>query len=208
MRAAAAATRRERSRLARCARSLGLGRNPLRRRSDRIEAAIRLALAIVLIAVVPLVAIYAGQWAGHAAARQARTQLAADRQVSAVLMHAAPPNAYPDPYASAQTSKVLAQWRPPGMAPKTGYVSAPVGSPKGSVVRIWVDPTGAATTPPATQRDVVTAVFAAVMLTCTALPATLVILAMTALHMLNRRRMRALDAEWRTIGPLWSGHRG
>lgn len=37
--------------LARCARWLGLDRNPLRRRTDQLEAAIRLTMVILLAAV-------------------------------------------------------------------------------------------------------------------------------------------------------------
>ena len=49
--------RHEEPRLARCARRLGVGRNPLRRRTDRIEAAIILATLILLLVAVPLAAI-------------------------------------------------------------------------------------------------------------------------------------------------------
>ena len=44
------------TRLARCARGFGVGRNPLRRRTDRIEAAIILATMILLLVAVPLAA--------------------------------------------------------------------------------------------------------------------------------------------------------
>jgi hypothetical protein len=29
-----------------------------------------------------------------------------------------------------------------------------------------------------------------------------------ARRVLDRRRLRAWDAEWRATGPMWSGHRG
>ena len=45
------------TRLARCARRLGFDRNPLRRRTDRVEAAIRLATLILLLVAVPIVAV-------------------------------------------------------------------------------------------------------------------------------------------------------
>ena len=60
------------TRLACCARWLGLDRNPLRRRTDRIETAIRLVVMILLITALPVAAIAAGQGADHLALRQAR----------------------------------------------------------------------------------------------------------------------------------------
>ena len=55
------------TRLARCARWLGLDRNPLRRRTDRIEAAIRLVVMILLVAAMPVAAVAAGRGADHLA---------------------------------------------------------------------------------------------------------------------------------------------
>ena len=46
--------RRQQGCLARCARWLGLDRNPLRRRTDRLEAAMRLIMVILLAVVVPM----------------------------------------------------------------------------------------------------------------------------------------------------------
>ena len=60
------------TRLARCARWLGLDRNPLRRRTDRIETAIRLVVMILLVTALPVAAVAAGRGADHLALRQAR----------------------------------------------------------------------------------------------------------------------------------------
>ena len=43
------------TRLARCARRLGFDRNPLRRRTDRIEAVIRLATLILFLVAMPII---------------------------------------------------------------------------------------------------------------------------------------------------------
>jgi hypothetical protein len=81
------------------------------------------------------------------------------------------------------------------------------GARKGSTVRTWIDPSGAVTDPPLDYRviggDVVMAVMA------TLLVSGLLLLAAGALarRMFDRRRLRAWEAEWRTSGPLWSGHR-
>src|SRR5215472_4136731 len=51
--------------LARLVRWLGLDRNPLRRGTDRVEAALRLVMIILLVVAVPAAAIAAGRWADH-----------------------------------------------------------------------------------------------------------------------------------------------
>ena len=91
--------------------------------------------------------------------------------------------------------------------PRTGEVLAVAGARKGSTVRTWIDPSGAVTDPPLDYRvirgDVVMAA------TATFLFSGLLLLtaATLARRMLQHRRLRASEAEWRTSGPLWSGHR-
>jgi hypothetical protein len=199
--------RRPETRLARCARRLGFDRNPLRRRTDRIEAAVRLATVFLLLAAVPIAAIAVGRQVDHLALRQAQAQQAADHQVAAVLLQQAQAAGVPDPYASIQLSYVLARWQPPGQAPRTGQILAPAGTRAGSTVKVWIDSSGAVTSPPPDHRIIVGDVCIAVIVTC--LVASLLVLGSNALvrRALDRRRMRAWDAEWRAAGPLWSGHR-
>ena len=193
--------------LARLARWLGIDRNPLRRGTDRVEAALRLVMILLVVAAVPAAAVAAGRWADHYALHRAQAQRAVNHQVTAVLLRDAPVSGIPDPYTSVQTAWVPARWQPPGQPPRTGEVLALVGARKGSTVRTWIDPSGAVTDPPLDHRIVVGDVWLAVMATC--LVSWLVLLAAGVLvrRGLDRRRLRAWEAEWRAIGPLWSGHR-
>jgi hypothetical protein len=195
------------ARLARCVRWLGFDRNPLRRRTDRIEAMVRLATLILLLVAVPIFTIAAGRQADHVALRHAHAQQAADHEVTAVLLQQAPPTGIPDPYTSIQMTLVLARWQPPGQQDRSGPVPAPAGARAGSTVTVWVDASGAITSPPTDPRVIVGDVCMAAMVTC--LVASLLVLGANALgrRALDRRRMRAWDAEWRATGPLWSGHR-
>ena len=194
-------------RLARLARRLGIDRNPLRRGTDRVEAALRLVMILLAVVAVPAAAVAAGRWADHYALHRAQTQRAVNHQVTAVLLEDAPATGVPDPYTSVQTTWVPARWQPPGQPPRTGQVLALVGARKGSTVRTWVDPSGAVTDPPLERRVIVGDVWLAVMATC--LVSLLVLLAAGVLvrRGLDRRRLRAWEAEWRASGPLWSGHR-
>lgn len=199
--------RRPDRRLARLARWLGWDRNPLRRGTDRIEATSRLVTLILLVVAVPIVAVAAGRQADHLALRDAQAQRAADHLVNAVVLENAPPTGIPDPYTSVQTTWVLARWQPPGQPPRTGQVLAVAGAPKGSTVAVWIGPSGAVTTPPPDHRDVVGDVWVAVMVTCLVSLAVLLGSAGLVRRVLDRRRLRAWEAEWRALGPLWRGRR-
>ena len=197
---------RPHERLAGLARWLGFDRNPLRRGTDRVQGALRLVMIILMVAVIPA-AVAAGRWADHYALHRAQAQMAADHKVVAVLLRDAPATGVPDPYTSVETTWVPARWQPPGQPPRTGEVLALAGARKGSTVRTWIDPAGAITDPPLDHRVIVGDVWLAV--TATLLLSGLLLLAAGELtrRMLDRRRLRAWEAEWRTRGPLWSGHR-
>jgi hypothetical protein len=192
--------------LAGLARWLGFDRNPLRRGTDRVQGALRLVMIILVVAVIPA-AVAAGRWADHYALHRAQAQMAADHKVTAVLLRDAPATGVPDPYTSVETTWVPARWQPPGQPPRTGEVLALAGARKGSTVRTWIDSSGAITDPPVDHRVIVGDVWLAV--TATLLLSGLLLLAAGELtrRMLDRRRLRAWEAEWRTRGPLWSGHR-
>jgi hypothetical protein len=193
--------------LARLARWLGFDRNPLRRGTDRVEGALRLVMIIMVVAVVPAMAVAAGRWTYHYVVHEAQAQQAVDHQVTAVLLHDAPAIGVPDPYTSLQTAWVPARWQPPGQLPRTGEVLAVAGARKGSMVRTWIGPSGAVTDPPLDHRVIRGNVLMAVMATLLVSSVLLLAAASLARRMLDRRRLRAWEAEWRTSGPLWSGHR-
>jgi hypothetical protein len=183
--------RRPGGRLAQWARWLGFDRNPLRRGTDRIEAALRLVMMFMLVAAVPTAAVVVGQRADHLALNRARAQQAADHLVNAVLLEQAPAAGTPDPYTSVQITWVLSRWRPPGLPPRTGEVLATAGARKGSTVRTWID------------GDVTVTVVA----TCFVSWLVLLAAGTLARQALDRRRLNAWEAEWRASGPLWSGRR-
>jgi hypothetical protein len=193
--------------LARGARLLGFDRNPLRRRTDRIEAVIRLATLVMLLAAVPTATLAAGREADHLAQRHAHAQQAADHQVTAVLLQQAPAPAVVDPYTSVQLTLVLARWQPPGQPSRTGQILAAAGARAGSTVTVWIDASGAVTGPPPDHRAIAGDVCIAALVTC--LVTSLLVLGSSTLtrRALDRRRLRAWDAEWRVTGPRWSGHR-
>jgi len=190
-----------------CARRLGVDRNPLRRGTDRVEAAVRLIIIALLVVVVPVVAVAAGRLADHRAVRQAQAQQAADHQVTAVLLEPAQATGVPDPYTNVQMTYVLARWQPPGRPARTGDILATAGARKGSTAQIWVSASGALAEPPPDHRTIAGDVCMTVIVTCLVSVAVLLALGAFTRLALDRRRMRGWEAEWRATGPLWSGRR-
>ena len=101
---------------------------------------------------------------------------------------------------------VPAHWQPPGQRPRSGEVLATAGARVDSTVTIWIDKSGAVASPPPDRHLIAGGVSIAVITIC--LVASLLLLASNApaWRALERRRLAAWDAEWRAIGPLWSGH--
>ena len=194
--------------LTRLVRWFGFDRNPLRRGTDRVQAALRLVTVILLVAGVPTAAVVAGRQADHLALNRAHVAQARDHLVTAVLLRNAPATGIPNPYTDVQTTWVLARWQPSGQPPRVGQVLALVGARKGSAVQTWIDRSGAVTSPPMDHRDIAGDVCFAVIATCLVSWLLVMIAGMLVRRALDHRRLSAWEAEWRASGPLWSGRRG
>jgi hypothetical protein len=176
-------------------RGLWPDRNPLRRRCDRVEAAIVAGLVVAFILGGSLAALAAGRWAYNTALRTERADEAADQQVAAVLVTTA---SAPQGWSPATAR---ARWTAPDGTRHTGWVPASAGAPTGTTVRVWVDAAGRPAEPPLRHSQVegqammaaVAAVFAVAMLLGGA--------GWFARRVADRRRLAAWDAEWRATGP-------
>jgi hypothetical protein len=196
------------TRWARCVRWLGLDRNPLRRPADRIEAAVRLATAMLILVAVPIAALAAGQRADHMFLRDTQARQAADHQVSAVLTEDVPASSTAtDPYVTVQTTWAPARWTAPDGSAHSGQVLVPAGASKGTKTPIWINASGVITDPPAGHLDVVAEVSVTVMVTSLGLIIVLLSGLGLTRRALDRRRLSAWEAEWRAVGPLWTGRR-
>jgi len=175
-------------------------RNPLRRRCDRVEAALITALLAAFLTGAPLMALAAGRQAQDGGPRPGQAQLAGWHQVPAVLRTATIQRFAPSP------AQAWAQWAAPGGVPHTGRVLAPAGLAAGAVVPVWVDAAGRLARPPAPPgrhdsqalADGLVAVLILAELLCGA--------GLVAHRVVDRRRLVGWDAEWRAIGPAWGGH--
>jgi F0F1-type ATP synthase membrane subunit c/vacuolar-type H+-ATPase subunit K len=186
------------------ARKIGLDTNPLRRRSDRAEAWIRLGLVLIFLAASPLAAVGLGNLTNAASMSAARAQAASERQVPAVLVKKVSRATDNPLYGSSELVWARAQWTAPDGQRRTGEVPAPVGSQAGHKEIIWVDSSGQLVYPPIGQGQIASRVIAVVALTPAALGALLMITLWLIRHFLDRRRMTSWASEWSAVEPQWT----
>ncbi|WP_211226787.1 Rv1733c family protein [Amycolatopsis benzoatilytica] len=139
-------------------RRFGAVRNPLVRRSDRIEGILVAIFALIALIAVPFaMTIGSADISSETAASDA--QLQSRHQVTAtVLATAAQPAAsVGDSAPIANTARVNAVWQPPHSAQRTGVITVPSASAvEGATTDIWLDDSGKQTTAPLTHADAVT----------------------------------------------------
>lgn len=190
----------------RTARRLWPDRNPLRRATDRVEAALAVALIVVFVAVAPLLSLAAWHWAADAGHRAAAAQQATSHQVSAVTLKSAPPPVFGAEPASL-VATVPARWVAPGGAVHTGTVAVAGGMRAGSKVTVWLNKAGQLTSPPLQPAQV----NAQAAQAAAGAPFGLVLLLggiwLVIRRALNRRRLAAWEAGWAAFGPRWTRRR-
>jgi hypothetical protein len=179
-------------------------RNPLRRRSDVVEAWTVLVVAVLLFVVAPLVGVATGLYAHDRAETLARTQRAERHQVRATVVGTADerlPTVRGDrdhPY------RAQVRWTEPGKGTRTAVARVPAGTRAGDAVAVWFDSRGRSVPPPPStaavwQHTVTVGVCA------TGGAAGVVLLG----HAVERRialrhRLDEWEREWARTGPRWT----
>lgn len=186
----------------RLTRRLGADHNPLRRRSDLIEAWLLPAVIAVFLVLGPVAAGAASFWvhAGDAAARQAQRSW---HRVPAVLLRAAPGPLMSDNGANTWLVETPARWVAGGRT-QTGKIPAAAGTSAGATVPVWLDRAGNVQIPPQTQSQVQDRAIVAAAVALAALAVLLASLALLVQRLLDRRRLASWDAAWQAVGPQWS----
>ena len=179
-------------------------RNPLRRTSDRIQAAVTFVLVMAMLSISP----WAAWSVARATFRHDVQTTAWERQhrfaVTAVLVQDAPAWAGAgDDGTPPEKAQTAARWTGPEGAVHTGTVHADPGMRRGDTVPIWVDDHGAVAPEPG-RRNATSDAVAAAFLVLLGLAAGLAGLHRIVVSWLDRRRLRAWQAEWLVVGPRWS----
>ena len=181
-------------------RQLGLDRNPLRRRTDKIAACLAVVLVAVFLIGALMVSVVAVSWVGRAAAAEQRAARSW-RLVPAVVQRAAPA-----PAASQLNGNtwIPARWTAPDGQARAGQIPVTVAVAAGQTVRLWVNEAGTPTGPPPNRGAVVVDAVATAAFALVVLASVLLCLARTGLWVLYRRRLAAWEAAWATVGPQWT----
>jgi hypothetical protein len=190
--------------LVRAARGVRPDSNPLRRRSDRLEAFVFAASVVVAAVAAPFI-VPAVAGASHNAAVSAQaTQRATRHEINAFLTQRAADGGG----SYAPSSEVLAQasWHADGGI-HSGTVSAPAGAIQGSPVTVWVDQQGRLVSAPLDAGQVAGQADLAGAAAAGGLALLLLVEMAIVRRILDRRRMNAWDADWAVSEPQWNRSR-
>ena len=193
-------------RLTRLARRFWMGKSPLRRRTDRIEAWITAGLLAGFLAGAPLASVAAGRWVQHGGLLEQRAQQSW-HQVPAVLLKTAPVQRTLYLRASLDTEVLaLAAWTGPGGRHVTGKVPVAPGTLAGRRLQVWVDRSGQPTGSPLPNSELVRRVLGAQILAPVGLAVLLLGVGGVIRLLMNRRRLAAWETGWAYTGPRWTRH--
>ncbi|MGQ4601219.1 Rv1733c family protein [Nocardia sp. R6R-6] len=182
----------------RTCRRVGLDRNPLRRRADRVQTGVAALLALVFLIIVPVLAVIVGGGVYRMETAAVQAETARLHRVDATVIEAGRAPLYA-PVIPARVS-----WKDAAGGTHTGdYQSTTVVQP-GSTVSIWLNDGGSIVEPPSSTR----AVSKAVLLTSAALVGVAVVHGGSywlVRRRLDRRRLRQWETEWVAADLTW-GH--
>jgi hypothetical protein len=181
---------------------LGWDRNPLRRRTDRVEAGMVAGLILVFLITAPVLVAVAGHWIDTAGIRQQRAE-ASWRQVPATVQHSAPAQR-DDSLGMAETVWKPARWTAPDGQPRSGRIPVSPAAAAGNRVRVWVNHSGSPTRRPLQRTQLQGRAAIAGVLTATVLGLVLGLAGIAGRFLLSRRRLADWDKAWRAVGPQWT----
>ncbi len=189
----------------RLTRRLGRDRNPLRRRSDVIDAWLVPVAIVVFVALCPLVLALVGGWTRAANTSEEQAQ-AHWHHVQAVLLRSVPGAEQADHGTNNWIAWAPARWTAGGIE-HTGIVPATSGTRAGTVVTVWLDSAGRAHSPPLTPGGATGRVIEASVAGLAVLAVALATMTVLARRFLDRRRLDGWETGWLSVGPTWSRHR-
>ena len=179
-------------------------RNPLRRGADRAERALTVVLFALFAAGIPAAALTVAHWAGIGAARAAQVAAAAQRPVTAHLLHAAPAPVGPANPSSYLVSEP-AWWADSAGIHHVDTVLVSAGTRAGTVLREWTDGSGGLTSARIDPGELSSGAVLAAAGTVLLLIVVLVVVVLMIRRHLDRRRLADWEDGWTTVGPEWTG---
>ena len=181
-------------------RMLGWDRNPLRRRIDRVEAAMVAGLIAVFLISVPGLAGVAGHWAASSGMREQRAEMAW-RLVPATVLGSARGQI---PSGLAGEVWMPARWMAPDGQARRDWIPVTLADAADGSAQVWVNPSGSLTGPPLRQSQVQAHIAIAEWLTAFVLGVFLCLAGGAGRVLLTRRRLADWNRAWREVGPRWT----
>jgi hypothetical protein len=186
--------------LPRLARLL-MGRNELRRSSDRIEGAVLVTLLAAFLA-----AVVAASFIGAHIYQSQRAGAARLRPAVAVLSQRGPTDSL-DQYGQAR-----ARWRTPDGGQRSGVLTTETApgiwnAAAGTRVRVWVTSSGELTDPPPGQTTLIFNALLIPLWGAGGVAIVLIICYWLCRLALDRRRLAAWESAWSLTGPRWTSRR-
>ncbi|MFJ8357458.1 hypothetical protein [Streptomyces sp. NPDC093984] len=170
-------------------------RNPLRRRSDALEAWVVLAVWAVTV----VGGVLTGWAATHSVERGLAEERAQWHPVVALLTQDAPKRGA----AGAQRVWAKVRWTGEDGSSHAGQARVAAGSPTGTAVTVWTDPGGSLVTQPATESQAQVRAAMIGLLVGAGAAAVPFVGGRILRERLERRRMAQWDEAWARFGPLW-----
>jgi hypothetical protein len=183
--------------LGRLFRGRRIDRNPLRRASDRAETVILAGLLAAFLAGGPFAALAGGGLARDLAVHVQQTQLATERQVTAVTTEGATSSRG----LGISYAEVTARWTAPDGRPASDVIPVALGTAAGTKEPVWVTMDGKLAAPPMLESQISNLEMLGQMGTVALLALVLLVAWQLARHELNRHRYAAWDADWQAIDP-------
>ncbi|MBD0422589.1 hypothetical protein AB0L35_20090 [Streptomyces sp. NPDC052309] len=182
-------------------------RNPLRRRSDVVEAWTVLTVALLLFVGAPVLGAVSAWWA-HGQAREVAAEQRADRHRVGATVVGRTPDTLPSVQSGGPHSyRATVRWSEPGGAERTTTTRVAAGTRQGDVVDVWLDSRGRSVAPPTSDSAVWqhTVTIGA----CSALGASLAVLLANSVvrRTALRHRLAEWEREWASTEPQWTHRR-
>jgi hypothetical protein len=191
--------------LSRCLRSIHPGRNPLVRRSDRIQARL-------LLAVVAGILLTAGVAASLGSTSYQRHLAAADEEVAnrhpataVLLTDAQRPITVNDGTPTASLPiRVPARWELPNGVERVGQVAVSYQADRGSEVAIWLNGDGDPVPRPTQPSDAVLAGVLVGIFSWLAVSGALIGLYLLSVRVLDSGRAAQWERDWAAVSERWT----
>lgn len=182
-------------------------RNPLRRRSDVVEAWTVLAVVVLMMLGAPLVGALVGRWAHDDARAVAAEQRSERHRVRAEVVGRVPDSPPTVQGGRERSYRVTVRWTEAGGATRTATARVPAGSDRGEWVDVWFDAEGRSVAPPTDETAVWQHTLA--MGACGAGAAIAVILLGHSLvrGAAARHRLAEWERDWALTEPQWTRRR-